>query len=692
MFHGNYNSAGSMTILATGSPGSTSRPIDTPARVLRFGLFEIDLDANELHRKGLRLKLQDQPLNLLKVLLEHPGVLVTREELRQRLWRPDTFVEFDHSLNTAMMRLREVLGDSSENPVFIETVPRKGYRFIAPVHDFEAEQHGKPGRLPLPLVTDSEGRSEPDQPKLDDSPRPSESTSKNPTRKITFTRPVMMVMAAVLGLAAIALIVQYRSKLGADASPLRKITSIVVLPMENLSGDSSQDYFADGMTDELIASLARISSIRVISRTTAMEYKGTHQSLEKIAHDLNVDAVVEGTVLRSGDRVRITAELVQVSTDRHLWADTYESPLGDVLLLQNHVAAAIVSQIRISLTPQDKEHLSASRPVNAEAYEDYLKGRYYWGKRSEDGLSKAIHYFQSATEKDPQYALAYAGLADCYGILGAAIVGTVPTSDVAPKAEAAATKAVSLDPTLAETQTALATVQFNYNWNWTAAETGFRRAIQLNPSYATAHQRYSLYLIAMGRIDESLGEMNRARSLDPLSLSMNFSLGWRLYMARQYDQAIAQLLNTIEMDPTYLLAHIVLGQCYEEKGQYALAIAELQKAGVLSSNSPPVIAALAHVYAVSGRRQDALRLRNELQSQSAYRYVSPFYEATVFAGLGDQPHAIAALNQAYDDRSNNMIFLGMVPQFDPMRSNPDFRNLMRKIGLQENRLGSPHPV
>jgi tetratricopeptide (TPR) repeat protein len=435
------------------------------------------------------------------------------------------------------------------------------------------------------------------------------------------------------------------------------------------------------MTDELIASLARISSLRVISRTTAMEYKGTHESLEKIAHDLHVDAVVEGTVLRSGDRVRITAELVQVSTDRHLWADTYESPLGDILALQNQVATAIVSQIRIKLTPQDKESLATTRPINAGAFEDYLKGRYYWGKRSEGALDKAIHYFQSATEKDSNYALAYAGLADCYGILGAAIVGTIPTSEVAPKAEAAAERAVELDPTLAETQTALATVQFNDDWNWKAAETGFRHAIQLNPSYATAHQRYSLYLIAMGRTEESLVEMNRARSLDPLSLSMNFSLGWRLYMARQYDPAISQLLNTIEMDPTYLLAHIVLGQCYEQEGKYSEAITELQKAASMSPDSPPVLAALGHAYAAAGKRTEAQQMLAQLKSLSARRYVSPFYLGFLYIGLGDREQAVAWLDRGYDDRSNNMIFLNVVPQFDSLRSEPRFQDLRHRIGL-----------
>lgn len=664
-------------------------PAEPPLGVVRFGLFEVDLDVSELRKKGLRLKLQDQQLNLLRVLLEHPGTLVTRDELRQRLWKPDTFVEFDHSLNTAMMRLREVLGDSHDNPMFIQTIPRKGYIFIAPVHDVHDMQREyvlAPAPDRGPSVIDSAIGTGPipiqSWPDTIQQPLTSPVDPIHPVRQVALRRVAVVGSAAII-LALVAVAVFYymeRLDLSAPAPP--HVASLVVLPMENLSGDANQDYFADGMTDELIASLARISSLRVISHTTSMEYKGTHESLEKIARDLNVDAVVEGTVLRSGNRVRITAELVQVSTDRHLWADTYESPLGDILTLQNQVASAIVSQIRIKLTPQDKERLAATPSVNSDAYEDYLKGRYYWGKRSEEALDKAIQYFESATEKDPQYALAYAGLADCYGIIGAAIVGTVPTSEVAPKAEAAAIKAVGLDPTLAETQTALATVQFNYNWNWAAAETGFRRAIQLNPSYATAHQRYSLYLMAMGRTAESLDEMNRARSLDPLSLSMNFSLGWRLYMARRYDEAIIQLRNTIEMDPTYLLAHIVLGQCYEQKGQYPEAIAELQKAASMSPGNPPVIAALGHAYAVAGNRQKTLKQLDELKSQSSRQYVSPFYMALLYTGLGDHGQAIAWLRKAYRDRSNNMIFLNVNPEFDSLRFEPGLQDLLHRMGLQ----------
>ena len=662
---------------ATTPPANTATP--TP-RIVRFGLFELDLRTHELRKKGLKIKLQEQPCHILAILLEHPGEVITRDELRNALWPSDTFVDFNHSLNSAIMRLREVLGDSSENPRFIETLSRRGYRFIAPVDDtisVETEQHPVVSFPPLS-----------ERPEV--SPRPSISSvpfttagGPEPTRvgsRRTAYR-VGILIATVALVCGLALYLVRRSS-GTKSKP-DGLKSLVVLPLENLSGDKDQDYFADGMTDELIASLAKIRSLRVISRTSAMEYKGTHKPLSEIARDLNVDAVVEGTVLRSGDQVRITAELVQVSTDRHLWAETYEGPLGDVLTLQSRVASAIVSEIRVKLTPEEQQRLSANRTINSDAYEDYLKGRYYWNKRSQEDLTKAIEYFQSATKKDPQYALAYAGLADCYSIIGSAIVGTVPSQEVAPLAKAAALKAVELDGSLAEAQTSLATVRFNYDWDWEGAARGFQRAIELNPSYATAYQRYSLYLIAMGRSRESLSEIKRARDLDPLSISTNFSLGWRLYMARQYGQAIEQLRNTIDMDPNFPLPHLVLGQAYEQSGLSQKAIEEFQKGASLSHNSAPMLSALAHAYAITGERVEAQRVLDHLIEESKQQYISPFYVAIVYGGLGEHEKAIDWLDKAYQDRSNGMVFLKVDPQLDPLRSNPRFQALLRRLNLPE---------
>ena len=650
-------------------------------RNVRFGVFEADMDAGELRKHGLRLKLSEQPFQILTMLLARPGEIVSRELLRERLWPSDTFVDFDHGLNNAVMRLREVLGDSSERPRFIETLPRRGYRFIAPV---ELKSQVSDGPLPAPAavepvmaVPDAALELAPGKVRLLERLR-------DTPRKSRFALPRIVILAAAL-LAGSALIsgitFHYVRGVNASKGKANRSSSLVVLPLENLSGDKEQEYFADGMTDDLIANLAKIRSLRVISRSTAMAYKGTHKPLPQIASELNVDAVVEGTVLRVGNRVRITAELVQVSTDHHLWADTYESPIGDVLALQNRVSSAIVDEIRINLTKEDKERLAMTPAVGPEAYEDYLKGRYYWNKRSGEGFAKAIGYFEEATRKDPQYALAYAGLADCYGIIGATIYGNLPASEAAPKAKAAATRALEIDPSLAEAETSLATAKFNYDWDWTGAEEGFKRAIQLDPSYATAYQRYSLYLIALGRFDESFEQIKKARDLEPLSISINASFGWRLYLAREYDRSIAQLRDTLEMDPSYEWAHLILGQAYEQKGEYNAALEELRKAVELSHSSPLMLSALAHAYALSGNHADAQKLLAELEALSKKEYVSPYYVAMVYLGLGKNDLATNWLEKAYNDRSNGLVFLKVEPELDPLRADPRFVSLVRKLNF-----------
>jgi TolB-like protein/Tfp pilus assembly protein PilF len=573
------------------------------------------------------------------------------------------------------MRLREVLGDSSENPRFVETVPRRGYRFIAPVEEafptfptLPAHTEQKPTLSVQSHSTAAESAAD-----IRESSKEHESVRLRSSRWL-------WISAVALALIALGLIwYQFVRPAASSVHGAQREKSLIVLPLENLSGDKDQDYFADGMTDELIANLAKIRSLRVISRSTAMAYKGTRKPLSQIAKELSVDAVVEGTVLRVGNRIRITAELVQVSTDQHLWADTYESQMEDVLTLQNRVSSAIVSEIRINLTPEEEERLAKTPAVAPEAYENYLKGRYYWNKRSDENLTKAIAYFEQATHEDPQYALAYAGLSDCYAIISAEIFGTMPAAEAAPKAKASALRSLQIDPSMAEAETSLATVKFNYDWDWAGAEEGFRQAIQHNPSYATAYQRYSLYLIAMGRFEDSFEQINKARDLDPLSISINFSLGWRLYLARQYDRAIQQLRNTSEMDPTYELPHLVLGMSYAQKGDFKAAIAELRQAVELSHGTPLTVSALANAYARSGDRTDAEKLLAQLSVASASRYVSPYYLALGYVGLGDDETALDWLEKAFNDRSNGLVFMKVEPALDNLRRNPRFLALQHKL-------------
>jgi TolB-like protein/DNA-binding winged helix-turn-helix (wHTH) protein len=651
--------------------GTMSSPVAS-ARIIRFGVFEVDLKASELRKHGFRIKLAEQPFQVLAMLLERPGETVTREELRAKLWQGDTFVDFDHGLNNAVMRVREVLLDSSDHPRYIETVPRRGYRFVAPVeelHQTAATRDDSWSTQKTPV--------QPDAPLVPPAPA---AAPEGKSRHWWLSRGVFAVGALVAAVVLLGWIVRDARTKGSRASATPS-TSLVVLPLENLSGDKDQDYFADGMTDELIANLAKIRSLHVISRSTAMAYKGTRKPLSEIARELNVDAVVEGTVMRVGSRVRITAELVQVSTDHHLWADTYESQIGDVLALQNRVSSAIVNEIRIQLTPEERERLAKTPAVSPEAYENYLKGLYYWNKRSDENLTRAIGYFERATSLDPQYALAYAGLSDCYAIISAEIFGTMPASQSAPKARAAALRALELDPTLVEAQTSLATEKFNYEWDWSGASEGFERAIGLNPSYATAYQRYSLYLIAMGKVQDSFAQIQKARELDPLSLSINFSLGWRLYMARQYDSAIVQLKDTLDMDPSYELPHLVAGQAYAQKGNYPLAISELRRAVELSHGTPLMVSALAYAYARSGNRSEAEKLLDQLQSKARTQYVSPYYFAIVCEGLSRHDEALDWLEKAYADRSNGLVFLQMEPELDALRSHPRFVSLQRRLGF-----------
>ena len=651
---------------------TTMQEFPSSVHLVRFGAFEIDLRTGELRKRGIRIKLQGQPFVLLITLLKQRGELVTREELRRTLWPGDTFIDFDHSLGTGINKLREVLGDSAANPRFIETLPRRGYRFIAPIEAVGAAEtppvvSEAPPEKQAPATGDPIGAEDRDQVDL----------SKETAVGERPLWPLAWKIAAFALLPLSAIFTVWILHSGNRLTP--SIRSLAVLPLENLSGDASQDYFSDGMTDELITELGQISELRVISRTSAMTYKGARKPLPQIARELRVDAVVEGTVLRSGNRVRITAQLILASADKHLWAKSYEGDLRDTLMLQSQVARAIAAEIRIKLNPQEQTELKKVRTLNAEAYEAYLKGRYFWNKRTGDGLRKAIDYFSRAIEKDPSYAQAYTGLADSYALAGDWKYGLLAPMEAYPKAKAAATKAIALDGTLGEAHISLAFCLDNFDWDWESAGREFTRGIELSPSYAIGYEWYGWHLAELGRNGEAVAEVEKAASLDPLSPSIGADLAEELIVAHRFDEAITQSRKTIILDPFFAPAHYVLGQAFVQKHSYKEAIAEFQKAIGLSPGSTAFTANLAYAYAVSGMRAEAAKTLNDLKNRSSQAFSNAPEIAMVYVGLNEKDQAMAWLEKAYAERFSPWVL--MRPCFSPLRSDPRFQDLLHRIGL-----------
>jgi TolB-like protein/DNA-binding winged helix-turn-helix (wHTH) protein/Flp pilus assembly protein TadD len=634
-------------------------PVVPPRRTLRFGVFELNMRSGELWKQGRKVRLEGQPAQILLCLLEKPGELVTRDELRQRLWPAETYGNFEDGLNAAVKRLRQALNDSAGNPRFVETLPRRGYRFLAPVQIVNAADDG-PNLIEIPPAELA--------PRAEDLPQ-----GKTVLRSLSWKRSSWALLLVLVGVTAWML----RPK----NSPSPVIRSLAVLPLENLSHDPSQDYFADGMTDELITELGQISELRVISRTSAMTYKGAHKSLPQIAGELNVDAVVEGTVLRSGDQVRITAQLIQASADKHLWAQSYEGDVHQTLALQRQVARAIAEEIQIELTSHERDVLKSVKTVNPDAYEAYLKGRFFWNKRTADGMKEAIHYFNQAIEKDPNYAPAYAGLTDSYALAGDWKYGVLAPKDAYPKAKAAALKAVELDGTLGEAHISLALCLDNFDWDFSYAGKEFTRGIELSPSYATGHDWYGWHLASLGRNGEALAQVEKAENLDPLSLIISSDLAEELLIAHRYDEAATQTQKTIDMDHFFAPAHYVMGATFVQKHRYDEAIAELQKATELSEGSTAFNANLAYAYAVSGRRNEAVRILTDLKNQSQHGFSNAPEIALVYVGMDDKDQAMTWLNKAFDERFSPWVL--MRPAFDPLRSNPRFQDLMRRIGLSK---------
>jgi TolB-like protein/Flp pilus assembly protein TadD len=589
--------------------------------------------------------------------------VVTREELQKKLWPADTFVDFDHGLNKAVNKIREALGDSAESPRFVETVARRGYRFLAEVKVADAAPVRSP-ELATQALPPTETRHR------------SDVAGKLAMFKHLPPPPAWKISVFLLLLLLASLATW---KIHSWNRPSAAIRSLAVLPFESLSSDASQDYFADGMTDELISDLGQISALRVISRTSVMVYKHARKSLPQIARELDVDAVVEGTVLRSGDQVRITAQLIEASADKHLWSQSFEGELRDTLALQNKVARAIADQVRINLRPHEQAALKSVKVVNPEAYESYLKGRYFWNKRTADGLKVALAYFHQAIDEDPKYAQAHSGLADTYALLGDWQYAVMTPKEALPKAKAAAIKALELDSALGEAHNSLAFCLDGFDWDFDSAGKEFRRAIELTPGYATAHHWYAWHLSLLGRYDEAIAEMRKAENLDPLSLVINSDLAEVLLLAHFYDESIRQSRKTIEMDPNFAMAHNQLGQAYLQKQMHDEAVAELQKAVQLSGGSPTCVANLARAYVVSGKRSEAEKLLSDLKKRSDPSYSEASEIAVIYASLGDRDQAMNWLEKGYEERFNPGVLLR--PGFDPLRSDSRFQNLVHRIGL-----------
>lgn len=618
--------------------------------VYHFGPFVLDGPKRRLLRDGEVVRLTPKAFETLLALVEVRGNTIEKDELRKRVWG-DTVVE-DNNLNQSITALRKALGDSRNESQYIATIPGQGYRFVADVREETPD-----GPVAPPVVAET------------------------PAARVR--RPWLIVFGvAVLALVVLGLISWTRR-----AEPERlKITSVMVLPLENLSGDPSQEYFADGMTDALIGDLARINGLRVISRTSSMHYKGKTKPLPDIARELKVDGVVEGTVQRSGDRVLVRAQLIHAASDTHLWVQTYERDVKDVLTMQSEIAQAIAREVQAK-TSSNPPPAIAQRPVRPKAFDEYLQGRYlYWNKRTEENLTKAIEHFQNAIKEDPEYALPYVGLADCYYAMGTVQVGSIRPLDARKRGEEAATKALALDSNLAEAHSSLGYVH-HFNWNWDAAEQSFKRALELNPNYANAHNLYANLLMAKGSIEESIAASNRARELDPFSLAISVQRGFLLENARRYDEAIEQLRSVLAMDPNHYQAYWMLSHTYAASGRFAEAVAAAEKATALSDRAPGALGILGLVYGLAGRRDDATKILNELLELNKQRYVTPAALVNVYIGLGDKERALLWLEKAYEERSNYVAYLNVFPIVDPLRSDPRFANLLQKVGLHSYSAG-----
>jgi TolB-like protein/DNA-binding winged helix-turn-helix (wHTH) protein/Tfp pilus assembly protein PilF len=638
-------------------------------RLVRFGNFELDQRTGELRKHGLKIKLQQKPFQVLSILMEHRGVVVSREELQRRLWPEGVFVDFDHSLNTAIKKLRDALGDTAAAPRYIATIDRHGYRFTGPVEDVSSTEQ--------PVTPNNATEISPALGPITAPSTPTPPIAPDHRRWWAGAAIVLATFTGVLSWPSL------RPHLRPRASTGKMM--LAVLPFENLTGDTGQDYFSDGLTEEMITHLGRLDPQRlgVIARTSVMRYKQNREPLDRISRELGVQYVLEGSVRRDAEQVRITAKLIRAADDTHVWAKQYDRELSNLLALQGEIAQEVAGEIQLTLGDNNRVASAPQPTLSAEAYEAYdlyLKGRYFWNKRTSQGFEQAIKSFQQAIAKDPKYARAYAGLADSYAMMSDYALR--PAEELMPKARAAAVRALEIDEGLAEAHASLAVIVQNYDWDWQTSEKEYQRAVQLDPNYATAHHWYAESLAFQGRFEEALAESERARRLDPVSPIIAADNGAILYFSRQFDRAIAQFRAVNEIEPNFPRAHVVI-YAYVQKRLFADALGDIEK-WRRADDTPWTWASEAYVYGRLGQPAQAHHALKRFDQANENRRVDPApLLAMAYAGMDNKDDALAWLQKAYVEHCSVLTALKVDPIYDPLRRDPRFQQLLRRVRLDQ---------